>query len=290
MPLLLAEPRITTVLAHDLWPLPASHPRLQVFTGDIRDRALRTLVAQADAVVHMAFVVIESHLKKARHNRAVARSINVDGTTNVLAGLSANARLIQVSSASVYGTSPLPLDETAPLHPLAGFAYARDKVDTETLVMEAEAQGLSALRLRPHIILGPHAQPFLRGVLRIPVYPRLRDPLPQLQLVHEFDVATAIVSALFSDAAGALNLACQDSLSFKAMQKTLHRFPLGLPPRLLKAQARFAFHALCIGPDPAWSAGLDQSLVLDSRRAATELLWRPRFPTVRDILKDSYGL
>jgi nucleoside-diphosphate-sugar epimerase len=101
-------------------------------------------------------------------------------------------------------------------------------------------------------------------------------------------VAVAIRAALFSPATDAINLACEDSLSFEGMQRSLHRFVLGVNPRLAQAAARWAFDALGIGPDPAWSAGLDRPLVLDTTRAREVLGWQPRFPRIADVLADTF--
>ena len=288
VPLLLDDPRITELILHDRRPILGDHPKLRTLCGDIRDCALGHALKDADAVVHMAFVVIEGDLGRERHNRTLAHAINVDGPKALVDALDPGARLIHLSSASVYGTSREPVTEGARLNPLPGFHYAEDKVRAEEVVIAAAKGGLHALRLRPHIILGTHAQPFLRAVLRLPFYPRLPPPAPPLQVVHEWDVAAAIRAALFSPATGAINLACEDSLSFEGMQRSLHRFVLGVNPRLAQAAARMAFHYLGVGPDPAWSAGLDRPLVLDSTRARETLGWQPRFPRVADVLADTF--
>lgn len=284
LPVLLADTRITEIIAHDQRALPYDHPRLRTIKGDIRDPALAEAVKAVDAVIHMAFVVIESQLGRERRNRTLAKAINLGGINTILGALRPGAKLIHLSSASVYGTSAYPLTESSPLQPLAGFAYAQDKAEVEAQLMAAEAHGLIGLRLRPHIILGPHAQPFLRGLLRLPFYPKLPPPAPALQLVHELDVVAAIQAGLFCGATGAINLASVDSLSFEGMQRLRHKFVVGLNPALAQASARFAFQYLGIGPDPAWSAGLDRPLVLDCSRGRELLAWRPRFPRIRDIL------
>ncbi len=289
IPQLLADARISEVIAHDRKPLHLDHPKLRVLCGDIRDPALGHAARGVDAAVHMAFVVIESALGRERRNRTLARAINLGGTQALLDALGPKTRLVHLSSASVYGTSRDPLTEAAEMKPLPGFRYAEDKVLAEEIVMAAEKGGLSALRLRPHIILGAHAQPFLRGALRLPIYPRLPPPAPPLQVVHEQDVAAAIVAALFCEATGAIHLACEDQMSFEAMQRHLHRYPFAVSPQVAQTVARFAFRYLGIGPDPSWSAGLDCPLVLDSTRARTTLGWRPRFPRIADVLNDTFG-
>ncbi len=289
IPRLLADARVSAVIAHDQRPLRLDHQKLRTLVGDIRDPAVGRAARGVDAVVHMAFVVIESGLGRERRNRTLAREINVGGTQALVDALDPKTRLVHLSSASVYGTSREPLTEAAEMKPLPGFRYAEDKVRAEELVMAAAKDGLSALRLRPHIILGSYAQPFLRGALRLPVYARLPPPAPPLQVVHEQDVAAAILAALFSEATGAIHLACEDQMSFEAMQRHLHRHAFAVSPRAAQRAARFAFRYLGIGPDPSWSAGLDCPLVLDSARARAVLGWRPRFPRIADVLNDTFG-
>ncbi|MDA8390840.1 MAG: NAD-dependent epimerase/dehydratase family protein [Gammaproteobacteria bacterium] len=285
LPALLADARVSTVTAHDLrWINPPHHPRLTLLAGDIRDSRWCVQAAPCDVLIHMAFVVIDSHLGARRRDRALAHAINIEGTKNAIsASLAGGARLIHISSASVYGGAARVVREDDPPHPLPGFGYAHDKQEAEALIDAAGAQGLNAIRLRPHIILGPRAQPFLRGLLRAPFYARLA-PAPLLQLVHEDDVADAILLSLGAAVQGPVNLATCDALSFADMQRFCHAHPIGLPPRWARAAVRFAFYGLGLGPHPAWSDALDQSLVVDTQKARTQLHWRPRCPTVHSVL------
>lgn len=284
LPQLLADPRIKTVIAHDQHAIPLRHARLHIYQGDIRDPNLIPVIHTADAVVHMAFVVIESGLGVNRANRSLTHAININGTHHVLNACRPQTRLIHLSSASVYGSSHSALTETAPLKPLTGFAYAEDKAHVERMLDQATDHSLSILRLRPHIILGPQAQPFLRGILRLPFYPYAASSLPLLQVVHEYDVATAIQQALFTPLTGSLNLATEDAVSFADIQRLLHWWPIPIPASLMRWAARAAFEKLSIGPDPAWTNGLNQSLILNCNRAREELGWRPRYPRVADVL------
>ncbi len=286
LPALLGDPRVAGVVAHDLrWRAPVQHPRLTILSGDIRDAGWCKQAARCDVLVHMAFVVIESHLGRRRHDRALAHAINMGGMKNAIAAArAAGARLIHLSSASVYGGTIQVACEDDPLRPPAGFGYAHDKRDAEALIVEAQAHGLHAVRLRPHIILGPHAQPFLRALLRAPFYAQLTPP-PLLQLVHEDDVVDAILLSLETPLQGPVNLATEDALSFEAMQRLWHAHPMGLPPSIARAALRFSFRVLGIGPHPAWSEALGQSLVVSTALARNRLRWQPRCPTVRSVLQ-----
>ncbi len=119
--------------------------------GDIRDeRDARALVAGADVVVHAAAALpIQS-------SRESIRSINVEGTANVLAAaLSAGVgRVILISSTAVYGVPerhPIVEDD-----PLVGVGwYGESKIDAERLAAEFGRRGLDIVIIRPKTFIGP---------------------------------------------------------------------------------------------------------------------------------------
>jgi nucleoside-diphosphate-sugar epimerase len=291
LPRLLADPRIRQVTGVDLRPGDFSHPNFTPVQLDVRDPALAAHLAGIDALVHLAFVVMQGDLKMRRQDRAYIRDVNVNGSQAVftLAARAGVKTLIHLSSAAVYAL-PLrqaPATETHPRAALPGFAYAEDKIAVETWLedFEREHAELRVVRLRPHVILGPRAQPFLRALLRAPVYPRLPSPAPLTQCVHEDDVAQAIERALFAPVRGAFNLACADAVSFRDLQRKVHGWALPLPLALVRGAFYAAWRYAGYGTDPAWLAGMPHTLTLDTTRARTELQWRPRHPTIDACLK-----
>lgn len=291
LPRLLGDARISHVTGVDLCPGDFSHPRFSFVRLDVRDPALAAHLAGIDAVVHLAFVVLQGDLKARRNDRAHIRDVNLRGSQNVFT-LSERAgvhTLVHLSSAAVYALplQPAPAAESHPRAALPGFAYAEDKVALEEWLdgFEREHAGLRLVRLRPHVILGPRAQPFLRALLRAPVCPRLPRPAPLTQCVHEDDVAQAIERALFAPVRGAFNLACEDAASFCDLQRKLHGRVLPLPLALVRGAFYAAWRYGGYGTDPAWLAGMAHTLTLDTTRARTELHWRPHHPTVDACLK-----
>jgi nucleoside-diphosphate-sugar epimerase len=135
------------------------------------------------------------------------------------------------------------------------------------------------VRLRPHAILGPHAQPYLRALARAPFYPRLSAPAPRLQVVHEADVIAAILAALAGEAQGAFNLATADAATLREMKGLALPLPFPLARALVRLGWRFGR-----GTEPAWLEGLRHELVLDTSRARRVLGWRPRYDTVAACL------
>lgn len=291
LPRLLADPRIHHVTGVDLRESDFHHPRFTPVRLDVRDRALAAYLAEIDAVVHLAFVVLQGDLKTRRRDRAHIRDVNLGGSRNVctLAERAGVKTFIHLSSAAVYAL-PLqhaPATEDHPRGALPDFAYAEDKVALEDWldVFEHEHPRLRIARLRPHVILGPQAQPFLRALLAAPIYPHLPRPAPLTQCVHEDDVAQAIELALFAPVRGAFNLACADAASFRDLQREVHGWALPLPLALVRGAFYAAWRYWGYGTDPAWLAGMRHTLTLDTTRARTELQWRPAHPTIDACLK-----
>jgi nucleoside-diphosphate-sugar epimerase len=119
--------------------------------GDVRDpSAVTRLVRSADVVVHAAAAL------PILASRESIRSVNVDGTANVLAAaLEAGVRrVVFVSSTAVYG-----VPERHPIHegdPLVGVgSYGESKIEAEEVCWEFGARGLETVILRPKTFLGP---------------------------------------------------------------------------------------------------------------------------------------
>jgi nucleoside-diphosphate-sugar epimerase len=160
------------------------------------------------------------------------------------------------------------------MQPLPGFLYGRHKAEIEVWMERTLPQ---ALRLRPHIVLGPHCQPLLKSILRQPFYVALPDPQPRLQCVHEADVADAVDAGLFGDVSGALNLAAPGDYEVRDVIRARHRFALPLPFSVAKTALRAAWRLTGFGGEPGWLDGIRHSLTLDTTRARRELGWVPRF-------------
>lgn len=289
LPQLCADPRVESVLGLDRTPPEFTHPRFRTVVRDVRDPEVETDLRGHDALIHLAFVVMQGTLGRDRRDRDAVRAINVDGSRNVFtAAVRAGVRTcLHLSSAAVYAipAATTRIDETAARGGVAGFEYSEDKAAVEGWLdaFERESDACRLVRLRPHVILGPHAQPLLKTLLRLPLYPQLPGN-PITQCVHEDDVADAILLALFKPVAGAFNLACADAASFADMQRLVHRRALPIPLGLARSAVRAAWRFGGWGTDPGWMRALPYSLALDTTRARRELGWRPRYDTIRACL------
>jgi len=270
LPRLCERPDVGQVTGVDLRPPRFRHAKFDALALDIREPQLAQRMDGYNALIHMAFVVLRGRM-------AVAEmfDINVKGSHAVFhaARRAGMQRLIHLSSASVYG-SGVHLSEHAPLAPLPRFLYARHKAHLEQLLA---IEFPECVRLRPHIILGPHAQPLLKQLLNQPCYVRLPHPQPRLQCVHGDDVAQAIMLCLERNVRGPFNLAVEDNFSFRDAIKSRHRACIPLPLPVARFSLNLAWKYTGWGGEPAWLDGLAKTLLINCRRAHVELGWRSRY-------------
>ena len=125
--------------------------------GDILDRvAVDALVADADVVVHLAYLIMGS--------REDSRRINLAGSRNVFEATLAAARptrLVYTSSVAAYGyhaDNPVPLTEAVPTRGSDEHYYSQQKAECEAVLREVtEGSDLEVYVLRPCIVAGPKA-------------------------------------------------------------------------------------------------------------------------------------
>ena len=134
--------------------IPAEHRgRLEIFKGDLRDRALveRSLKG-CEAVIHLACISNDPSFEL---DPALARSINYDAFMP-LADLAKNAgvkRFIYASSSSVYGVKDEPnVTEELPREPLTD--YSKYKALCEDELEKRRSPGFTTLSLRPATVCG----------------------------------------------------------------------------------------------------------------------------------------
>ncbi|WP_435742117.1 NAD-dependent epimerase/dehydratase family protein [Nocardioides sp. SYSU DS0663] len=273
--------------------------------GDVRDRAaLAEAFADADVVVHLAFLIVGG-------SPAVSRAVNVEGTLNAYrAAAEAGARrFVYASSVAAYGfhaDNPVGLTEEWPTRPADRLFYAQQKAELEALLREeAGARGGPELYLlRPSIVVGPNAvggkvslpgwaaaagKVLQRLPKRLPPVPVLVPDLP-VQLVHESDVGTALLRCVVAAGPpGAYNIAADDTLTAADVVRILGGIPVPLPAGPAHLAARLAAGLPGL-PQPAqWVEALAHPAVMDTTRAKEQLGWRPAV-SAADGLRQTLGL
>jgi UDP-glucose 4-epimerase len=265
------------IVGLDRRPMPGRPKDIELHQVDLRSKKARDVFRDADALVHLGVM----HDPRARP--AELYSWNITGTTKLLEYCQAQAvpKVVLLSSANVYGPrpdNPQFLTEDAPLLAAQRFPAMRDLVEIDHLVSTFlwRARELDTVVLRPVHIVGPvHNAP--SNYLRIDRPPVLLGFDPMVQLVHVLDVAEAIVQALVPGRRGIYNIVGPGEVPLSAILRELGREGRWIPHPLAKPLLSLAF---AIGVSSFPVAELDfirYVCMVDGRRAAAELGFRPRF-------------
>lgn len=282
VPYLLEDSRIKKIVGIDLQASDISHPNYEEHIVDIRSEELDKYFGYVDAVIHFAFVTNNGLLGNRRFDREYIRDINVKGSKHIfeLASTHKVKTLIHFSSAAVYGMcsdNPSFIDESHNLKVMDGFYYSEDKVAVENHLdaFEKQHSSLRVVRLRPHVVLGQHAQPLIKSMLKQPFHFMFPDPQPLTQCISETDVACALRQSLFLEVSGAFNLATDQVASFHWIHKHLHQFSLPLPFAIAKQSHQLAWKYTGRYGDPAWLECMSYPLTISNEKAKQALNWAP---------------
>jgi nucleoside-diphosphate-sugar epimerase len=291
------EPQVGSVVAlgrRAFDPAAEGWGRVEYRRGDVLDRAaVGKLVAGADVVVHLAFVIVAGSDR--------SREVNLAGSRNVFeAAVAAGAeRLVYTSSVAAYGfhaDAPEALSEDLPPRGTERHPYSAQKAEVERLLDECLAgSDTGAFVFRPCIVAGPRAPALLdsiplsglsrrlpgaaRGLLgRIPgAAPVLPDPGVPFQLVHHDDVATALAAATTGAApAGVYNLAAPGRITVSDLAHGLGWHAVPVPGAAVDAAAAVVAHTPLLPPEAAWIEALRRPVLMDTSRARRDLGWQPR--------------
>jgi UDP-glucose 4-epimerase len=245
--------------------------------GDVLDAdAVAGLVADADVVVHLAFIIMGG--------REETRRINLEGSRIVFAAAAAAARrLVYTSSVAAYGfhaENPQPLTEDVPARGTEAHYYSAQKAELEaTLHEQVAGSQLETYVLRPCVVAGPDA---LGMVEAIPWFVRrapltvLPDPGVRFQLVHHDDVASALVAATRGvGEPGVYNLAGPGELTAPDLAREFGWRSVPVPRATVSLAAAGA--GLPLVPARAqWLNAFRVPVMMSCARARRQLRWRPR--------------
>jgi UDP-glucose 4-epimerase len=259
--------------------------------GDVLDReAIDALVAEADVVVHLAFVIVGG-LEE-------TRSVNLEGSRNVFAAAAAAPgvrRLVYTSSVAAYGfhdDNPQPLTEHAPPRGSDAHYYSAQKAELEAVLYEEVAGSrVEPYVLRPSIVAGGDAT-FMIEIIpalvrRLPyMRPVLPDPGVPFQLVHQDDVASALLASIHGDGpSGVYNIAGPGELRMRDLASSLGWFSVPVPRASVDLTAQLA--RLPLVPAKAqWLNALRVPVVMDTTRAREQLGWTPEHDA-REVLEQT---
>ncbi len=271
--------------------------------GDVLDPdAVAEVLAGADVVVHLAFVII-GDLEE-------TTAVNLQGSRNVFeAALQAGAtRLVYASSVAAYGfhaDNPPLLTEDVETRGTDRHYYSAQKAELEHALRELlEGTNIDAYVFRPCIVAGPDAltmvqsipyiqlsermpQPLLRALEFMPALkPVIPDPGVPFQLVHHDDVASAFRAAVLGRGApGVYNLAGPGTLTMADLADALGWYSVPVPDLAMGAAAELVARLPFVPAEAQWIESLRRPVLMDTRKARKELGWRPRHDA-RETLRE----
>lgn len=267
------------VIGIDLVP-PAGLAGMVFRRCDIRAPHLAGILREeaADTLVHLAFYT------HPEGDKAVAHSVNVEGTRNVLAAAAQAGvrRVVLASSAAAYGShrdNAVPLREDAPLRPNADYYYSRHKAEQERLMGEFAARhpDISTVVLRPCVVIGPHIDNPTGASLRQPVLIYIKGDRTPIQFIHEDDAVEAFYLAAKGSAAGTFNVAGEGTLTYAEIARILDKKLLVLPFAVLAALATLG-KWLRLSPVSARTLRFIRNpMVVDGAKFAAAFGFRPHY-------------
>jgi nucleoside-diphosphate-sugar epimerase len=264
--------------------------------GDVTDTAsVRSLVKGADAVLHLAFAILDAS--------DATRELNIEGSRRVFeeAARAGAERICYASSVAAYGfTEEIP-PRGSPEHP-----YSQQKAEVERVLGEVlmKREGTVAYAFRPCIVAGPEARTMLE---EIPYYrleeampdavarllgslpvlkPVIPDPGIRFQLVHEDDVASAFAAAVRGlGEPGPYNLAGSGLLTMSDIADALGWYSVPVPKPLVDATAEVATRLPLMPEQVAWIHSVRKPVLMRTTRAKKLLRWKPKH-TARATLRE----
>jgi UDP-glucose 4-epimerase len=99
---------------------------------------------------------------------------------------------------------------------MRNYTYASDKYEVEMIarIFKEENPEVKVAIVRPCIVYGPNVDNYLsRFILRLPVFPSLGGADPEMQFVHEDDVAEVFLRVLELEAEGFFHAASEGTIS-----------------------------------------------------------------------------
>ncbi|HJR44941.1 MAG TPA: NAD-dependent epimerase/dehydratase family protein [Actinomycetota bacterium] len=288
-----AVERVVGMARRPFDPLEHGWTKVEYRRGDILDDvSVKGLVAGADVVVHLAFLIFGSHDETAR--------VNLEGSRNVfLAAMNEGAeRLIYTSSVAAYGfhdDNPELLHEDIPPRGSDEHYYSAQKAELEATLLEMTAKtATDVFVFRPCIVAGPTATELIENIPYVQLGEKLPDPVRSLmgtipllrpvipdpgvpfQLVHEDDVARALTAAILGGRVpGTYNLAADGEITLSDLAHALGWYAMPIPELAVDLTARIVSRIPLMPARASWISALSVPVLMDTGKAKMNLGWEP---------------
>lgn len=253
-------------------------PDVEVFDADPLRSASALLLKdpRIAAIVHFPFGYDRRGSEESQHSQALLRF------QKVLEAAERNGvpKVVLVSSAEVYGPRPENaqfLPESAPLLGSGRSPALRTLVELDMLAQAKMGRdpSLEVVILRPAHVVGSLDNP-PSNYLRLGIVPTLLGYDPMMQLVHEEDLARALLLAIAPGATGAFNIAGVPPAPLSKILRLLGRRTVALPHSLLERAVKGLSWARLTEHAASELEFIRYVCMIDDARAHKELGYRAR--------------
>lgn len=275
---------LKTIVSADIRHPTAPLDGIRYVVSDVRDPSLAELLTEhkIEVVVHLAAIVSPGR----RPDRALERSIDVDGTENVLeACLAAGVKKIIISSSgAAYGyheDNPEWIDENDALRGNPEFAYSDHKRLVEELLARwrVEHPELQQLVFRSGTVLGRSTQNQITDLFDRRFVLGVAGSQTPFVFIWDEDVVLALRRGIFTDTAGIFNLAADGSISLAEIARRMNKRSIISPAWLIRCCLRILRAAGASQYGPEQVNFLQYRPVLSNRRLKEEFGYTPRKST-----------
>ena len=285
-----------------------SVPKVRWHQADIASVDLDHVLAGADAVVHLGWLI------QPGRDEQVTHATNVEGSRRVFeaAARAGVGTIVHASSVGAYSAGPKDrrVDEGWATSGVQSSFYSRHKAAVERILdsFEAAHPEVRVVRMRPGLTFKREAATQIRRLFVGPFLPRAlvrRGLVPvvpavarlRFQAVHTDDLAEAYRLAIMRpEARGAYNVAADPVLDPSVLGRVLGARRVPMPGGLLRGAASLSYRLRLQPSEPGW---VDMALavpLMDTGRLERELGWEPRrtsveaFEELFDGIHDGAGL
>lgn len=286
LPRLEQDDGIERVIGIDRRPLDdgANATKLRFHQLDIRDPGLEDVLAPADIVVHLSFVLMRLP------GDTEIEEVNVEGTQGVCEAAARQGvkKLVLTSSVVAYGLhpdNPIPLTEESPLRPNPGLYYGREKGANEGYLnaFERAHPEILVTRLRPCTVVGPRADPAQMASLVSPTTVAVGGADPPYQLLHEDDLASALHLVIQRDAPGIYNVTPDEPRTLQELARLRGARVVSLPYSLARGLMWLMWRTGRSPFAPEWTDLVRYPLVASNDKLKA-LGWEPQYTTAEALM------
>lgn len=278
LPLLETDPAVDKVIGIDVSPWKGGYAKVEFHRADIRDNTIADILAGADVVYHLAFIVGQIQDTKK------ALDININGTRNVFEACVKNnvAKVVYTSSSTVYGAhadNPIGFREDATLRVNADSYYNESKVKVETFARDffRNHPDIVFTVIRSALLFGPRINNMFSKLYDLPVSSLPMGRTTHNQYIHEEDLGSALHLAMTHDLPGIYNVGADDGMA------TRHAFAMAgvriipVPTRLLKLVAAVGFKLRLFPAGRGWVSLGEYTIFMNCDKFKQATGWKPRY-------------